>query len=81
MQPLHDRVLVLADEPDKKTKSGIYVHREWKQLAHTGLVKNVGAEVTEVNKGDRVHFNRYAFTPLGEGLFIGSVKNINAVIT
>lgn len=77
MQLLRDLVLVKADPKDTQTKSGLFIASEWDKLPHTAVVIDVGPEVTEVTKDDHVHFNRYAFTPVGEDRFVGSIKNIN----
>jgi chaperonin GroES len=80
IEPLRNMVLIQADEEAKQTKSGIFVAHEWKKLPHTGDIVAVGPDTKIVKKGNKVHFNRYAFTPLGENLFLGAENNINAKI-
>ena len=80
ISPLRNNVVIQADKDDKKTESGLLIAREWEKLPHTGEVTAVGPAVTDVKVGDRVHFNRYAYTKIGDDLFIGLDKNINAIL-
>lgn len=79
-KPLRDYVLIRADKDDKKTKSGILLSREWDKLPHTGEILAIGPQVNEVKVSDHVRFNRYAFEKVGDDEFIGTEKNIVAVI-
>lgn len=60
MQPLRDVLLIKADQVKKQTDNGILISEQWKSLPLTGEVLAVGPEVTAVQVGDRVGFNRYA---------------------
>ena len=80
IQPLRDMLTIEVDKDDSKSKSGILLAREWEKLPHTGVVKAIGSQVTDVKVGDRVHFNRYAFNKVGENLFIGTEDNLNAIL-
>ena len=80
MKLLRDMVLIQADPEEKRTASGLHIAREWKKLPQTGKVLGIGPEVEQVKPQNRVHFNRYAFTPMGGDKFIGAEKNINMVL-
>ena len=67
--PLHDRVLVLRLEEEKKTKGGIVIPDTAKEKPQEGKVVGVGSGKTDdkgkrippdVKKGDRVLFGKYA---------------------
>ena len=60
MQPLSDRVLVEVAPPKDKTASGLYIQEDWKTLPPLGTVKAIGPDVTTVEVGDKVIFERYA---------------------
>lgn len=60
MQPVRDLVLIQADSAKTQTESGILVQEEWKTLPLTGEILEVGPQVTQVKKGDKVTFNRYS---------------------
>lgn len=55
---LHDYVIVQVDDYEKK-KGDLYQAEQWKTLPPTGVVLDVGPEVKQVKKGDRVHFLRF----------------------
>ncbi len=59
MKPVRDLILIEADKPQEKTKSGLYIAEDWKALPPSGTVLAVGSEVTSVKEGDRVVFERY----------------------
>jgi co-chaperonin GroES (HSP10) len=60
MQPVRDLVLIQADSAKTQTESGILLQEEWKTLPLIGEILEVGPQVTQVKKGDRVTFNRYS---------------------
>ena len=60
MQPVKDLVLIQADSAKTQTESGILLQEEWKTLPLIGEILEVGPQVTQVKKGDRVTFNRYS---------------------
>lgn len=62
--PTRDILLIKADKPKGESESGLLIAQEWKTLPLTGEVLAVGPEVTAVQVGDRVGFNRYASTIL-----------------
>lgn len=57
--PLRDMILLEADKPKNQTESGILIAEDWKSLPPTGDVISVGPDVTGINPGDKVLFNRY----------------------
>ena len=59
MEPIGDLVLVQADAAQTQTKSGLYIHEDWKTVPPTGKVLAIGEKVTLVKVGDRVIFERY----------------------
>lgn len=59
MQPLRDSILIRPDEPRTKTASGILIKEDWETKSPTGTVEEIGDEVTQVKKDDRVVFMRY----------------------
>lgn len=58
--PKRDIILIRADKPENQTKSGLLLNESWKTIPLIGEVVKVGPEVTKVNVGDRVLFERYA---------------------
>jgi NADPH:quinone reductase-like Zn-dependent oxidoreductase len=77
--PLRDYLTIKADKDDKKS-GDFHLVREWDKLPHTGTVESVGPKVTQIEPGDYVRFNRYAFEKIGEDLFIGIEQNVVAKI-
>lgn len=60
MQPVRDLVLIQADSAKTQTESGILLQEDWKTLPLIGEILEVGPQVTQVKKGDKVTFNRYS---------------------
>lgn len=60
ISPTRDVILIKADTPRQQTDSGILLDEQWKTLPLTGEVLATGPDVTSVQVGDRVGFNRYA---------------------
>jgi chaperonin GroES len=77
LKPLHDKILVVRDEAESITDSGIYLPESSKDKPKTGTVQAVGdgALNTEtgqripltVKKGDRVIFSSYSGTEVKLG--------------
>lgn len=59
MQPLADNILIRPDEPKTQTDSGIFIKEDWETRPPIGTLEEVGPDVTQVSKGDRVVFMRY----------------------
>jgi chaperonin GroES len=73
VKPLEDRVVVKPIEPEKKTKSGIYLPESAKERPMQGKVIAVGPgklldngkrSAPSVKKGDTVLFGKYAGTEI-----------------
>lgn len=76
MTPLRDYLIIRVDEAKAKTDSGLLLTYEWKKLPHSGEVLAIGPDVTQVEVGDHVYFNRYAFQKISEDEFVGIEKNV-----
>ncbi len=70
LKPLHDRVVIKADESEDVTKGGIYLPDTAKEKPQRGEVVAVGPGKTEdgklvepqVKKGDKVLYGKYSGT-------------------
>jgi chaperonin GroES len=70
LKPLHDRVVIKADESEEVTKGGIYLPDTAKEKPQRGEVVAVGPGKTEdgklvapqVKKGDKVLYGKYSGT-------------------
>jgi chaperonin GroES len=70
LKPLHDRVVIKADESEDVTKGGIYLPDTAKEKPQRGEVMAVGPGKTEdgklvapqVKKGDKVLYGKYSGT-------------------
>lgn len=92
LQPLGDRVVVKAIEPETQTKSGLYVPDTAKERPQEGSVVAVGpGRVTddgkriemEVKVGDTVVYSKFAgteFTEDGEELLVLTERDILAKV-
>jgi chaperonin GroES len=93
LRPLNNKVLVVRDEAEEKTESGIYLPEKAKDKPQSGTVRAVGPgevhpETGErtpmtVEEGDRVLFTSYAGTEVkidGEDMLIMSESEILAVV-
>lgn len=80
MKPTADKLLIEADEPKTKTKSGILLQEDWKTLPPTGTVKAVGPEVFYIKEGDKVVFERYGAVTVDGSLKICKESHVLAVM-
>jgi chaperonin GroES len=93
LKPLHDKILVVRDEAESMTDSGIYLPESSKDKPKTGTVQAVGDGALNtdtgqripltVKKGDRVIFSSYSGTEvkLGDNEFlIMSEDDILAIV-
>lgn len=83
MRPLGDRVLVEPDPEVKETSSGVKIPPTERKTPHYGTVVAIGSTVTEVVKGDRVHFSKYAgveFSHEGKGYVYIRQSDVFSVI-
>lgn len=60
MRPLSNNIIVLGDENEKETKSGIILGSHTDQKNDRGVVKAIGPSVVDIKVGDRVMFSTYA---------------------
>lgn len=93
LRPLHDRILVVRDEAETKTASGIYLPEGSKERPKSGVVKAVGDGALnketgqripmQVKPGDRVLFTSYAGTEIkldGSELLIMGEDDVLAIV-
>ncbi len=68
VRPLHDRVVVFPDEPEKKTEGGIIIPDTAQEKPRTGVVVASGPGLkdlsNETKPGDRIFFGKYAGSEL-----------------
>jgi len=72
LKPLHDNVVIKADEAEEKTKGGIIIPETVKKKPEIGIVVAVGPGKTEdgvlvpmsVTENNKVLFNKYAGTEI-----------------
>jgi len=95
VQLLYDRVFIKPDESETKTKGGIIIpDTNQKDKMGIGTILEVGSGIpydseptekeTEIKKGDRVLFGRYAGSELEIGdstILVMSEKDIIGIIT
>lgn len=60
LKPLADRVIIKRLEAENKTASGIVLPDSAKEKPEEGEVVEVGKDVKEVKKGDKVVFSKYS---------------------
>jgi len=63
LEPLGARVLILPDEGEDKTSSGLYLPETAKEKPQRGTVEAIGDEeemVTNLKTGDKVLFPKYS---------------------
>jgi len=93
VKPLHDKILVIRDEAESQTESGIFLPESSKDKPKTGVIQAVGDGALNtdtgeripltVKKGDRVIFSSYAGTELklnDEKVLIMSEDDILAIV-
>lgn len=56
-KPLRTNILVLRDNPEEKTSGGLIIHEQLKQVKNIGVVVDIGDQVVDIQKGDKVVFN------------------------
>lgn len=80
IHPTKDIVLVKVDEVKQQTSSGLYIKENWKTLPPTGVVLDVGPDVTTVKKGDKIIFERYASVILEDNERLCKESHIMGII-
>lgn len=84
LKPLADRVIIKRLEAKNKTASGIVLPDSAKEKPEEGEVVEVGKDVKEVKKGDKVVFSKYSPSEVkqnGEEYLIVKEEDILAVIS
>lgn len=91
-RPLHDRVLVKREEPQKQTKGGILLPATAEEKPMEGTILAVGkghindngeCRPLDVKEGDRVIFSKWAGTEItidGEELMVMKESDIIGVV-
>lgn len=66
VKPLGDRVLLMIEKEEEKTKSGLYIPETAQEKTTTGVVKAVGddTEAIKVKVGDKAIYDKYAGTSI-----------------
>lgn len=83
LKPLADRVILKRIEKEAATASGIVLPDTAKERPEQGEVIEVGKEVKEIKKGDKVVFSKYGPTEVkveGSEYLIVKEEDILAVI-
>lgn len=83
LKPLADRVIIKRLEAENKTASGIVLPDTAKEKPEEGEVVEVGKDVKEVKKGDKVVFSKYSPSEVkqdGEEYLIVKEEDVLAII-
>ena len=62
LKPLADRVLVIQDEAQAVTESGLLIPDTAKEKPNRGKVLDIGEKVTNISIGDYVLYSKYGGT-------------------
>ncbi|HHT38884.1 MAG: co-chaperone GroES [Acholeplasmatales bacterium] len=84
IKPLKDYVVLLPEKEETKTESGIILTTDEKDKQSLGIVNNVGPEVKDLKKGDKVIYESYQGTKAklkGEEYLIIKAEYILALIS
>lgn len=63
LNPLHDMVVALKEQPMEQTKSGILLG-EAKETPAYALVKSIGPNVKTIKAGDKIVYKQYSTTEI-----------------
>ncbi|MDD4083464.1 MAG: co-chaperone GroES [Sphaerochaetaceae bacterium] len=83
IKPLGERVLVKAEQVKEKTASGIFIPQTAQEKTQIATVEEVGTEVKNVKKGDKILHDKYAGTQIkmdNQEYLILDLKDVLAVI-
>ena len=85
LKPLGDRVLLMVEEGEQKTASGLYIPQTAQEKTQIGKVIEVGddKDAIKVKPNDRVMYDKYAGTSVkidGEDHLIVKMQDILAII-
>ena len=67
IRPLKDRIVVVKEEPQTKTASGLYLPEAAKEKPAEAKVVAIGKDVKEVKVGDKIIFKEYSHTTVKVG--------------
>ena len=59
IQPMHNKLFVVPDEAEEKSKGGIILTDYTKKRPCSGVVIAVGPKVKEIKVGDRIVYGEY----------------------
>lgn len=83
LRPLGERVILKRTEAETKTVSGIVLPDSAKEKPEIGEVIEIGKEVKEIKKGDRVVFSKYSPTEIkleGQEYLIVKEEDVLAIL-
>jgi len=85
IKPLGDRVLLMIQKEEEKTKSGLFIPETAQEKTQTGVVKAIGddTEAITVKVGDKVMYDKYAGTTIkvdGAEHLIVKMQDLIAVV-
>ena len=63
LNPLHDMVVALKEQPMEQTKSGILLG-EAKETPAYALVESIGPNVKTIKAGDKIVYKQYSTTEI-----------------
>ena len=63
LNPLHDMVVALKEQPIEQTKSGILLG-EAKETPAYALVESIGPNVKTIKAGDKIVYKQYSTTEI-----------------
>lgn len=63
LNPLHDMVVAVKEQPMEQTKSGILLG-EAKETPAYAVVESVGPDVKNVKSGDKIVYKQYSTTEI-----------------
>lgn len=84
LKPLADRVVVERLEQEAKTASGIVLPETSKEKPEEGVVLEVGKDVKELKRGDKIVFGKYSGAEVkvgGRELLIIKEEDVLAIIS
>ena len=84
IKPLGDRVLIMTEKGDEKSKGGLYIPETAQEKTQSGTVVAVGdSDKITVKTGQKVMYDKYAGTSIkieGEEHLIVKIEDIIATI-
>lgn len=59
IKPLNNKVIILPNSPENKTKSGLFLLDTNQNNSQEGRVEEIGDKVTKIKIGDNIIFPKY----------------------